>query len=141
MRLTVYLGWMTKSFLSSPIVFSCVRCTRSLVLCVVFCRSLFVLLYFFFWPLCCLAFELRILITPLVFSSSSSLSRWLNVLCIMFKIIPPSPLDLILRTCRKHLYDRIISLRGGPIKLSYLRQLLLKCLFQARKVSSLVFVC
>jgi hypothetical protein len=32
-----------------------------------FCRSLFVLLYFFFWPLCCLSFfDIRILITPLV---------------------------------------------------------------------------
>jgi len=27
-----------------------------------FCRSLFVLLFFFFWPLCCLFFDLRILI-------------------------------------------------------------------------------
>ena len=36
-----------------------------------FCRSLFVLLYFFFWPLCCLSFDLRILITPLVTSSYS----------------------------------------------------------------------
>ena len=33
------------------------------------CRSLFVLLYFFFWPLCCLFFfDIRILITPLVSS-------------------------------------------------------------------------
>ena len=31
-----------------------------------FYRSLFVLLYFFFWPLCCLFFDLRIVITPLV---------------------------------------------------------------------------
>jgi fatty-acid desaturase len=32
-----------------------------------FCRSLFVLLYFFFWPLCCLFFfDIRILITPFV---------------------------------------------------------------------------
>ena len=32
-----------------------------------FCRLLFVLLYFFFWPLCCLFFfDIRILITPLV---------------------------------------------------------------------------
>jgi len=30
-----------------------------------FCRSLFVLLSFFFWPLYCLFFDLRILITPL----------------------------------------------------------------------------
>ena len=38
-----------------------------------FYRSLFVLLYFFFWPLCCLFFfDLRILITPLVSSKSSS---------------------------------------------------------------------
>jgi hypothetical protein len=43
-----------------------VRVTRSLVLCVMFCRSLFVLLSFFLWPLCCLYFDLRILITSLV---------------------------------------------------------------------------
>ena len=36
------------------------------------CRSLFVLLYFFFWSLCPLFFvDIRILITPLVSSSSS----------------------------------------------------------------------
>ena len=34
------------------------------VFCVVFCRSLFVLLFLFIWPLCCLSFNLRILITP-----------------------------------------------------------------------------
>ena len=41
--------------LSSSPVFSRVRVTRSLVLyvCLIY-RSLFVLLYFFFWPLCCL---------------------------------------------------------------------------------------
>ena len=56
--------------LNSPPVFSGVRVTRSLVL-YVFCRSLFVLLYFFFWPLCCLFFfDIRILIAPLV---------WVNV--------------------------------------------------------------
>jgi len=38
-------------------------CSRTVVL---FCRSLFVLLSFFFWPLCCLLFfDIRILITPL----------------------------------------------------------------------------
>jgi len=53
-----------------------------LVLCVVFCRSLFVRLSFvflaivlsvlFFWPLCCLSFfDIRILISPLVSSNSS----------------------------------------------------------------------
>ena len=37
-----------------------------------FCRSLFVLLYFIFWPLCCLFFfDIRILITSLLSSNSS----------------------------------------------------------------------
>ena len=40
------------------------------LLSLVFCRSLFVLLYFFFWPLYCLSFcDLRLLIIPLVSSS------------------------------------------------------------------------
>ena len=42
-----------------------------LFLCIMFCRSLFVLLFFLFWPLCCLSFDLRIMITPLVSSNSS----------------------------------------------------------------------
>jgi hypothetical protein len=38
----------------------------------IFCRSLFVHLSVFFWPLCCLSFfDLRVLITPLVSSNSS----------------------------------------------------------------------
>ena len=37
-----------------------------------FCRSLFVILYFFFWPLCCLFFfDIRIMIAPLISSNSS----------------------------------------------------------------------
>jgi hypothetical protein len=46
-----------------------VRITRSLVLCVMFYRSLFVLLSFLFCQLCCLSFDFWILITPLVFSN------------------------------------------------------------------------
>ena len=43
---------------------------RSLVFCVVFCRSLFVLSSFFFWPLCCLSFfDLQI---PII---------WIHILC------------------------------------------------------------
>ena len=54
------------------LVFSGVRITRSLVLCVMFCRSLFVVLSFFFWPLCCLFFfDLLNLITSLVSPNSS----------------------------------------------------------------------
>jgi hypothetical protein len=52
-------------------VLSGVRFARSLFFCEVFCRSLFVILSFFFWQLCCLSFDLRILITPLISSSSS----------------------------------------------------------------------
>ena len=44
-----------------------------------FCRSLFVLLSFFFWPLCCLSFDLRILITHLVSSNSSAMGKLQNV--------------------------------------------------------------
>ena len=40
-----------------------------------FCRSLFVFLYFSFWPLYCLFFDIRILITPLVSLNSSSSNR------------------------------------------------------------------
>ena len=53
--------------LNTPPVFSGDLVTRSLVVCVMFCRSLFVLLSFFFWPLCCqFFFNLRILITSLL---------------------------------------------------------------------------
>ena len=62
--------------LSSSLVFSGVYVPLSLVFCVVFCRSLFVFLFFFFWPLCCLSFfDLRILTTLLV-SSDSCLYRF-----------------------------------------------------------------
>ena len=44
----------------------------SLVFCVVFCRSLFLGVFF---PLYCLSFDLQILITPLVSSNSSFLYR------------------------------------------------------------------
>jgi len=44
---------------------------RSSIFCVMFCRSLFAFLSFFFWPLCCLSFVLRILVTRLVSSNSS----------------------------------------------------------------------
>ena len=55
--------------LSSPPVFSGVRVTLSLVLCVCFVDRC---LSFFFWPLRCLFFfDIRILITPLVSLNSS----------------------------------------------------------------------
>jgi hypothetical protein len=67
--------------LGSPPVFSGVRVTRSLVLFVCFVGSLFVPLYFFFWPLCCLFFfDIWILITPLVSSNSSYKMQMPNLL-------------------------------------------------------------
>jgi len=51
-----------------------------------FCRSLLVLLSFFFWPLRCLSFNLRVLVTPLVSShySNSSLSILLYIYWLLF---------------------------------------------------------
>ena len=50
-----------------------------------FCRSLFVLLYIFFWPLCCLFFfDIQILITPLVSSNSSYILLIKNVSSILY---------------------------------------------------------
>ena len=49
---------------SLPAVFSEVRIDRSVVFCVVFCRLLFVLLFYFLWPLYCLSFiDLQLLIS------------------------------------------------------------------------------
>ena len=48
----------------SSFKFSGVHVSQSLVCCVVFCKSLFVLLYFFYWPFYCVYFsDLRHLIT------------------------------------------------------------------------------
>ena len=51
--------------MNSTQVFSGVRVAQSLIVCVMFCISLFVSLFLFFWLLCCLPFlELQIFITP-----------------------------------------------------------------------------
>ena len=52
--------------LSAPPVFSGVRVNRSLVLCVCFVDRWLFFCPFFFWTLCCLSFDFRILITPLI---------------------------------------------------------------------------
>ena len=50
-----------------PPVFSECSCYSVFNFVSMFCRSFIVLLYFFFWPLCCLFFfDIRIMITPLV---------------------------------------------------------------------------
>jgi hypothetical protein len=51
--------------------FSGVRVTRSLVLCVCFIDRCLSFCTFSFWSLCCLSFDLQILITLLIASNSS----------------------------------------------------------------------
>jgi hypothetical protein len=58
-------------------VFSGAHVAISLVFWRMFYGSLFVLLWFFFCPLCCMSFfGLRLLITPLVSSNYSHLNMW-----------------------------------------------------------------
>jgi hypothetical protein len=52
---------------------------QSLVFCALLCRSLFVLLSFLRWPLHCLSYHLRHLITHLVFTSSSGITLYLKI--------------------------------------------------------------
>jgi hypothetical protein len=61
--------------LRSPMVFSGVRVARSLVLCVVLCRFLFVL---FLLVTVLSVFDLRIRITPLVSSNSSLFNIYIS---------------------------------------------------------------
>ena len=57
--------------LCSLLVFSGFPVFRSVFLCVLFCRSLFVLLSVFVWSLCCLSFDVRVLNISLVSVTSS----------------------------------------------------------------------
>ena len=69
--------------LSSPPVLSGVHVTRFLVLCVCFVDRC---LSFFFWSLCCLFFNIQILITPLVSSNSSyknPTSKFISETCLV----------------------------------------------------------
>ena len=67
----------TPEHLNSPPVYSGVCIARSLVFCATLCRSLFVFLSFFFWPLYSLSFfDLRLLITPLVSSNLFTVKWW-----------------------------------------------------------------
>ena len=66
-------------FCRSLFVFSGVRVTRSLVLCVCFVDRL----SFFFWSLFLFFFDIRILITPLVFLKLFSVTTFLPSICPM----------------------------------------------------------
>jgi hypothetical protein len=118
--LTWYINF-NKNHLSSPSVFSGVHVTRSLVLYVVFCRSLFFLLSFSLWSLCCLFFfDLRILI-----SSNSSWASCMGhtsyvyvhlfvALCYLLQDMLPSSVYLSLQCVRNsghkrfHLKEQVI---------------------------------
>ena len=76
--MTIHIDYYIPGAPELILAFSGVRVARSLVVCVVFCRLLFVLLL-----LCCLSLKLRILITPLVSSNSnSSVSFYSNSIAI-----------------------------------------------------------
>ena len=87
-RLTLRVPLVEQELLTLPehLSFSGVRVTRCLVVCVCFvelCLS-FVL---FFWPLCCLLFfDIRIIITPLLSSSSSLRLFQKHIVCNKFDI-------------------------------------------------------
>jgi len=79
--------------LSSSPVFSGVRVTRSLVLYVCFVDRCLSFCTFFFWALCCLFFDIRILIIPLV-SSNSPCKK--NVLLQKYTVIDWSLVIIVL---------------------------------------------
>ena len=66
--------------MSSPPVFSGVRFTRSLVLCVCFVDRCLSFGTFFFWPLCCLFFfDIWILLTPLIYKGNNKITEHLAI--------------------------------------------------------------
>ena len=73
--------------LSSLSVFSGLPVARSLVFCVVFCISLFVLLSFLSWPLYCLSrLDLRLLITLQTFLNKQHYTKR-TIIIIVFKYL------------------------------------------------------
>ena len=103
---------------SGPRLFSGVHVARSLVFCILFHKSLFVLLWFFALPLCCLSFDLRLLVPPVVSSNCfpskkvNNVSTW-NYYAI---ILSTDCWSLILQC--KYFYDtcsfwRILSAHDG----------------------------
>jgi hypothetical protein len=61
----------------APLLLSGIHVVRSLAFWIMFYGSLFVLLWFFVWPLFCMSFcYLHLLITTLISSNSSHLNMW-----------------------------------------------------------------
>ena len=70
---------------TSPMVVRAVRFARSIVVCVMFYRSLFVLVFLIVVFSVILRFT--VLITPLVSSSSSCVNRSFKLICVVINII------------------------------------------------------
>ena len=88
------------------------RVARSLAFYVVFCRSLFVFLSFFFWPLYCLSFsDLRFLIAHLV-------SSCLTYRCSLYSMCVFNVLDMSLLVARASFSSCISALHEPTIQLN-----------------------
>jgi len=94
--------------------FSGVRIAQTLVFCVLFCVSLLVILFFFFWSLYCQSiFELRLLINPYISSNFSFF--WIKWFLLCFLI-------LFLRSLLRHtiykLYNWCTEYRNSDYSLA-----------------------
>ena len=94
--------------LNSPPVFSGVRVARSLISCVVFCRSMFVIFSFFIWPLCFLSFlgfwlplwSVQILLTFDNCTMSHSVYQWfLHVVILTVKTHDQFKMKICMPVC------------------------------------------
>ena len=87
------------------------------------CRSLFVLLYVFFWSLCCLFFDIRILITPLVSSNSSFTRRRFTssrrIQQMFIQEVNVQIVNLDKRQSIKSKRNRILIKKKGTTQISY----------------------
>ena len=77
-----------------------------------FCRSLFVLWSFLFWPLCCLSFDLRILITSLWYLQTLPVILGLDCNVIQLYIVHQMVISNDNITC-KHVIWKIIYRNSG----------------------------
>jgi hypothetical protein len=91
--------------------FSGVHITRTLILCVMFCRSLFVPLSFFFCPLCGLSIDLRILITPLVSSNSSYIEFKIYKINLIIVVSVVCQMSGCSGACWQSLYNFLFSIQ------------------------------
>jgi hypothetical protein len=82
-----------------------------------FCRSLFVLLTFFFWPLSCLSFDLRILITLWYLQT---LLKYLHIYFNLFSVKVFLPIYFVYRAI-VHIYHYCHSLVGINTELWHFR--------------------